>query len=175
MEIAETIEQMQARLAQVRHTLGVIAEEIADGDGKRAHEVAQLAEEQAGLTAALTRAEEDAEGVRARRAQDARAKARVDLDKLIITIGEHRSKFLEAYRAASVELGLYFRALEEAGPLVRACSSSLGPMPQDLSALRDLALGNLPAESLNGLKPDTGANWKTSFPVVPMYPRLETR
>jgi len=171
MEIAETVEQMQARLAKVRATLGVIAEEIAEGDGRRAHEVAQLAEEQRKLTAALTRAEEEAEGVRARRAQEARVRARVDLDALLVQIGAHRARFLEAYRNANLELGLYFQSLEAAGPLVRACSTSFGPMPQDLSALRDLALGNLPAESLNGLKPDTGANWKTSFPVVPMYSR----
>jgi hypothetical protein len=106
------------------------------------------------------------------RQQQEQAQAREDLDKLILEIGEHRAEFLEAYRNANLELGLYFRALEKAGPLVRECSTAFGPLPSDVGALRDLALGTAPAEAIADLRDDAGQQWKTVFEVRPRYKKF---
>jgi hypothetical protein len=72
-------------------------------------------------------------------------------------------------------LGRYFRALAQTGPLVRLCSTSFGPMPQDVNALRDLSLGNAPAESIGDLVADTGEHWKTVYEVRVRYKKSEPK
>jgi hypothetical protein len=158
----------EERLSVVKSELCVIAREIEGGDLRRMHLVVELTEQKRTLTVEAQAEEGECAAAESRRAREEAAQAREQLDAKLVEIASHRAKFLEAYRNANLELGLYFQSLEDAGPLVRLCSTVFGPMPPDMSALRELQLGHLPAESIADLVADTGTHFRTMYPVTVM-------
>jgi hypothetical protein len=89
---------------------------------------------------------------------------------------EQRELFLSSYRNACVALGRYLELRERACQLTNATAGGFGVQPFEMNALRELEFSRPPAETVRaGLKPKVDADWKLSFPIMPMYTESKAR
>ena len=167
-QVAETVEELEAQQATLKRRIATLVDKAARGenDGSQITPLAQDA-------AALSKRIQNAKGKRDRqlRVQQQRESEQLarDLPQAREEVLCHRTAFLEHYRAACIELGLYLKTMARATALTNATATDFGVPLQESNALHHLDLGQLPEQALGQLKPDLGSGWKMSYSVRPMY------
>jgi hypothetical protein len=169
-QIAETVEELETQHSTLKQRIRVLVE---SDDPEDTENLVLLTRQAATLATRITDAKVERERDEQQRKHKDQERARAAWPQALADCQNKLNEFLANYRAANVALGEYNilrgKLIDLAGQLAHP---ELGPLPQYQNAVSDLAMGDKPTKSLEGLALDMGADWRTSYPVRPMYKNL---
>jgi hypothetical protein len=173
-QVAETVEQLEAQHSELKHRIAQAVEQASKGENDGAG-IVGLTRESAALASRIEAAKVERERAENARRRSERKQAAIDLVKVRTECLQQRDLFLSSYRSACIALGSYRELQNRACELTGRAAGGFGVQPFEMSALKELELGNKPREILDGLTPDVGEGWRTSFAIVPMYTQSRAR
>jgi len=159
------VDALQAHQVAIRKTLGEIAEEVRQGNIRRASEAATLVTERAGIEIELETAIDELQTAATALGHATRKDNTGRFEVAIAEAQQANAEYVQFFRQACLALGRQWSAYAEATVLANSTASALGIDPIQKTMLSLSTLPN-PLSNWQDATPDTTQGWMKIPPLA---------